>query len=218
MAIDDYGITDEKDKVSMLIMDCPSDYNRAFLPTIDWESFDRAVAAGNENEQIGPIFLVTRAEVRKFGTTATITTRDQVPKALPPTRRVDSQTPRFLPLIPMPCLDTNTQATLPTYCCRSCMTAPHDCWEYCQLALPNGVDIPHVAGASGSSVGVLSCKGVIAKGRLYTTGEMLAHFTECEGAQMLLGEYVRELLRAPISERALRKRRERKGARGYYGV
>lgn len=67
-------------------------------------------------------------------------------------------------------------------------------------------------------MGVLSCKGVIAKGRLYTAGEMLAHFTECEGAQMLLGEYVRELLRAPISERALRKRRERKGARGYYGV
>ena len=75
-----------------------------------------------------------------------------------------------------------------------------------QRSLPNGVDVNEY----GNMGGVLSCKIEVARGRLYTPEEMLAHFAECDRTQVVLGNLVLELHRPELPSPKKARRRKRR--------
>lgn len=118
-------------------------------------------------------------------------------------------------MFPMPCLDPSTQKVILGYRCKGCnFSEGHvNCYRRCQLSLPGGIDVSYDRNTSRDLHGERSCSVAVAKGRLYTAEEILAHFTECTGTQELLADYALELQRPPPSETETTKRKGRKRAR-----
>ena len=70
------------------------------------------------------------------------------------------------------------------------------------MSLPGGVDVegkPYTDDPTELLGGMYSCKGEIAKARLYTASEMLAHFSDCQPTKALLRD-LEELRASAVSE------------------
>lgn len=155
-------------------------------------------------------YIVSRAEAQKVGSVAP--QLNTATDGEPTHKRFAGE----LTLSPMPCLDSKTQKVILGYRCKGCsFVSGHNSYCNCQLSLPGGVDVAPDWNwpATHESGGEYSCAAGIARGRLYTAEEILAHFTECTSTQELLADYALELQRPPPSETKTTKRKGRKRAR-----
>ena len=96
----------------------------------------------------------------------------------------------------MPWLDPASQTIPQIYRCKSCVKVKHDDGrDDCQISLSGGVDIEIDLDRAWGYLdgdpwelkgGIFSCKAEVARDRLYTTKEVLVHFTECQPTRQLL--------------------------------
>ncbi|MCJ1453733.1 hypothetical protein MMC28_004082 [Mycoblastus sanguinarius] len=156
------------------------------LPTLAAVPGFYAAATGQTRLYKGKRNLISRAEARKLG-------RKDLVERQWDKRNIARAFQRYMCLTPVPVLDPKNKSLERGLQCLGCKLNherhPYPCL-YCQISLPGGVDKECTLWEDTRHLGTtatMTCRMLIARARLHSRTEILAHFVECPGAQTIFG-------------------------------